>query len=384
MSERVHTRLREPEPPLGSYEEILRRWQQKRDQQAMGAVVLRARDVPWETTRQGTLRYYSHPRNWATQAAPGWLLFELEIRRHSGKHLHQGGLVIFVLAGQGYSVIDGARHEWEAGDLLVLPIQPGGCEHQHFNATDGEAVHWVAFCYEPFFDVLGSEMIQREVSADWAALQGSSAGPTARPGPAPTAPSTTRSTPPSAAAPPGPSVAPASAGAPGPPAADGAPDSGAPTLLDRLFALRDAQRAQLRLAQLVVRGRERTVERNRMGQFRWYLHPEMPNLATRTLLFYVQELPPGGRSGQQLHQGGRVHYVWEGRGYTIVEGIRHPWETGDIIMLPVKPEGTTHQHVNTDAERPARLLVAEPNFVDSLGVDLGAGLEQVGDAPVEE
>jgi hypothetical protein len=168
MTERVYTRVREPEPPLGSYEEILRRWQQKRDQQAMGAVVLRARDIPWETTRQGTLRYYSHPRTWHAQAAPGWLLFELDIRRHSGKHLHQGG---------------------------------------------------------------------------------------------------------------------------------------------------------------------------------------------------------------------RIHYVWEGRGYTLVDGIRHTWEAGDIIMLPIKPEGTTHQHVNTDPERPARLLVAEPNLVDCLGVDQGAGFEQVGDAP---
>ena len=120
-----------------------------------------------------------------------------------------------------------------------------------------------------------------------------------------------------------------------------------------------------------------------MGRFRWYLHPDMPHLATRTLLFYIQELPPNGRSGLQLHQGGRVHYVWEGRGYTIVEGIRHNWEAGDIVMLPIKPEGTTHQHVNADPERPARLLVAEPNFVDSLGVDLGAGFEQVGDAPPE-
>src|SRR4051794_15513352 len=365
MSERVHTRLREPEPNAGSYEEIIRRWQQKRDQQALGTLVLRARDIPGEPPRQGTLRYYSHPRNWHLQAAPGWLLFELDIRRHSGKHLHQGGLVIFVLAGQGYSLIDGARHDWQAGDLLVLPIQPGGCEHQHFNAAGAESVHWVAFCYEPFFDVLGSELVQREVSADWAALQGGGATPAA----APSVPL------PSRAAAARPRATAAAAGA------DRA--AGPPTLLDNLFELRDAQRAALRQAQLVVRGADRTLERNRMGSFRWYLHPAMPHLATRTLLFYIQELSPSGRSGQQLHQGGRVHYVWEGRGYTIVDGIRHTWETGDIIMLPVKPEGTTHQHVNADTERPARLLVAEPNFVDSMGVDLGAGFEQVGNAPAE-
>ncbi len=52
-------------------------------------------------------------------------------------------------------------------------------------------------------------------------------------------------------------------------------------------------------------------------------------------------------------------------------------------MLPIKPEGTTHQHVNADPDHPARLLVAEPNFLDSLGVDLGSGFEQVGDAPAD-
>lgn len=66
-----------------------------------------------------------------------------------------------------------------------------------------------------------------------------------------------------------------------------------------------------------------------------------------------------------------------------IDGARHDWEAGDLLVLPIQSEGTTHQHVNADPERPARLLVAEPNFVDSLGVDLGAGFEQVGNAPRE-
>ncbi len=83
----------------------------------------------------------------------------------------------------------------------------------------------------------------------------------------------------------------------------------------------------------------------------------------------------------QLHQGGRVHVVWEGRGYTMVDGVRHNWETGDVIMLPVKPEGTTHQHFNADPDRPVRLLVAEGNLFDALGVDLGSGFDQLAIAP---
>ena len=154
-----------------------------------------------------------------------------------------------------------------------------------------------------------------------------------------------------------------------------------PDLLESLLQKRDNQREQLKKARMVVRGAELEPERNRMGWFTWYTHPDMENLASRSLLFYVQEIPPGGRSGMQLHQGGRVHVVWEGKGYTTVDGVRHHWETGDLIMLPVKPEGTTHQHFNLDPDKPAKLLVAEPNLFDALGVDLGSGFEQTADAP---
>ena len=57
-----------------------------------------------------------------------WRIFVHDTKTHSGKHRHQGGLVIHVLKGKGYSIVDGERKDWEKGNLLPPPIRPGGVE----------------------------------------------------------------------------------------------------------------------------------------------------------------------------------------------------------------------------------------------------------------
>lgn len=167
MTQQVRTSIREPGQPTGLYEEGIASWRERREQTAKGAVVIRSRDAQWEDARQGRLRYLSHMRFWKDLAAPGWSVFEHDIRRHSGKHVHQGGLAIFVLEGRGYTVVDGVRYDWQAGDLILLPIKPGGCEHQHFNLAEGNPCRWVAFTFRPLKEIIANELIQRDVSPDW-------------------------------------------------------------------------------------------------------------------------------------------------------------------------------------------------------------------------
>jgi gentisate 1,2-dioxygenase len=113
-----------------------------------------------------------------------------------------------------------------------------------------------------------------------------------------------------------------------------------------------------------------------------YLYPAKTNTPTRTLLMWVQEIPAGGRSGKQRTQGGRMHYVMEGQGYTVIDGIKHEWEQGDIVLIPIKPSGgTEHQHFNADPHHPVQLLVAEPNWYAIFGVDMAGGFEVTEDQP---
>jgi len=152
------------------------------------------------------------------------------------------------------------------------------------------------------------------------------------------------------------------------------------TLYEELLRLRDEDRERRKNAVVLVKGKELPWERNPQGKMKWYLHPSIQNTALKTFLLYEQEIPPGGRSGRQRYQGGQVLYVLEGRGYTVIDGVRYDWEEGDVVQLPLKAEGIVYQHFNADRERRARLLACEPNLIGAVGVDRGSGFEQLEDA----
>jgi gentisate 1,2-dioxygenase len=152
-------------------------------------------------------------------------------------------------------------------------------------------------------------------------------------------------------------------------------------LYEALLQRRDGERKAKKAARQVIRGDELPQEVSRQGLLHWYLHPDIHDTVLRTMLFFVQIIPPGSRSGKMRHQGGVAHLILEGRGYSIVNGARHDWEAINSLFLPILREGVVVQHFNADPDQPVRMAVAMPNFVDALGVDLGAGWEQLEDAP---
>jgi hypothetical protein len=137
------------------------------EKQMTGKVVIHEKDREWEPTRQGRIKYYLDVNAFSDHAIQDWQVFKQDIRKHSGSHKHQGGLVIFCLEGKGYSVVDGKRKDWEEGDMLLLPLEPGGIEHQHFNLEPGKPCKWIAYNYWPYFDLLASEMTQGTLSPDY-------------------------------------------------------------------------------------------------------------------------------------------------------------------------------------------------------------------------
>lgn len=133
-----------------------------------GDIVIKGKDLPYRNSRQGRSRYYLHLHS--PSALRDWLVFQKDIRAGSGKHRHQGGLVIYIYRGRGWSVFDGVRHDWKEGDLLSLPVKPGGVEHQHFAYPGDEPSRWVAFIYLPFLHATGSMLEQVDERQDWRAL----------------------------------------------------------------------------------------------------------------------------------------------------------------------------------------------------------------------
>ncbi len=107
---------------------------------------------------------------------------------------------------------------------------------------------------------------------------------------------------------------------------------------------------------------------------------------------YMQELPPGGRSGKHRHMADEILYVLEGKGYDLhwdvdlglgttyewkvaAEPSRWEWEEGDLVWIP---PNTVHQHFNADPARPARFISAQNRMFKHMGYD---DVEQIEPAP---
>jgi len=58
-------------------------------------------------------------------------------RVHTRAHRHSASAVYYVFRGAGYSVIDGVRIDWKAGDFLSLPPWAW---HEHANRGSGDAI----------------------------------------------------------------------------------------------------------------------------------------------------------------------------------------------------------------------------------------------------
>ena len=351
----------ETEVPIDPwYEKLIRDFRQRRLRAESGLVVVRGGETPWYQNRQGRVRYFLLPPYKADTALQTMAVFEQIIYRHSGMHRHQGGLAIYVLDGEGYTIVDGERFDWTAGDLLLLPIKPGGVSHQHFNRHSNRPARWLAFIPMAFQECLSGDVVQLESSPDWLPLE--NADENTRPAAKQDFSASCQNTAfPHAVA-------------------DEVKQAGAATLLDALFKLRDEYRRQSQTGLRVICGQDLPWERNRHGIMRWYLHPCKRDTAIRSLMIYLQEIPPGGRSGRQRCPGGLVHYILDGRGAVDVDGTRYQWEQGDCVALPLKSFGVEYQFLNLDAENPARYLTVTPNFFEVLGVDLGSSFEQLEDA----
>ena len=168
MAEIERTRMRERGAiQENAYERVIRDRQEFAERQKAGPVVIKPSDREWEMTRQGKLLFYLHPEVHKDTPLHDWLVFSLDIQTHSGKHRHQGGLVIYILEGKGYTIIDGQRVDWGEGDLILLPIKPEGVEHQHFNADPGKPCRWVAFLNLPIMDFVAMELTQVELSPEF-------------------------------------------------------------------------------------------------------------------------------------------------------------------------------------------------------------------------
>ena len=109
---------------------------------------------------------------------------------------------------------------------------------------------------------------------------------------------------------------------------------------------------------------------------------------------YIQEIPPGSKSGKHRHMSEELVYILEGEGYdhhwdpTAHIGEVYEWEwpdepqrfewiPDDVVYIPAN---TAHQHFNASDEEPARILCCQARAYSNLGFGFN-DLEQFETAP---
>lgn len=129
------------------------------DEKKNGRIVIKKSELVWEedkfvrsamavSTITGFKLKTLH--SWFGEILPG---------AKTGRHRHTSEAIMFALSGDGYSVIDGVRHNWSEGDVIVMPAMT---MHQHFNASTTKPFRFYVATNYPLTENIGLALIEVE------------------------------------------------------------------------------------------------------------------------------------------------------------------------------------------------------------------------------
>jgi gentisate 1,2-dioxygenase len=282
--------------------------------------------------------------------------------KRSGNHRHFSEALFYVLEGKGYEIHDEKRYDWEAGDLFCVPSY---CIHQHcadpkvgatiFYTARGDLMQRMGLGFteqmelhsdfkmpegsKPIKDSHGrligyrrkdgAEILMQAYSVDKEAMERKK-----------------MATP---------------------------PPEKIETTYDE-YIEQYWQEAQWRQScPHVVKTKDLPWENTRQGRIKYIIHPKVPS-GLLTYECFLQEIPPGGRSGKHRHVGEEVHFIIEGEGYDVQNGVKWDWSKNDVVCIPVL---TTHQHFNNSSKKPVLFISIQSRLYDFIG---HGGIEHLEDA----
>jgi quercetin dioxygenase-like cupin family protein len=111
------------------------------------AVEKTSRDEPFSRERKHPVWVVDLPSRVVSMTIGG-----LEPGQTTSKHRHTYETILYVLEGEGFSVIEDQRVEWRAGDAVYIPVWAW---HQHTNTNATKACRYVACENAPMLQNLG-------------------------------------------------------------------------------------------------------------------------------------------------------------------------------------------------------------------------------------
>ena len=118
------------------YERWLGMWDDSQEEKKNARTVIHDEELEWiETAQDWRIALMAGPENgfrtWGTEIT----MADIPAGSHTGQHEH-GEEGIYIVEGEGCSVVNGVRFDWKEGSVLWMPF---GSQHQHFNTGDTNA-----------------------------------------------------------------------------------------------------------------------------------------------------------------------------------------------------------------------------------------------------
>lgn len=373
MQERERVRERHPDREARRHdydwnEARAERWAKEKKLFAEAPRVVKYDSVPWEQVHQAYHKIFSGDNlpdiDRKLRRAPLYTMSArlqiLDTGRKSGNHRHYFEAIFFVLEGKGHEVHDERRWEWEPGDAVLVPAY---CTHQHFCDEGPSTLFYVvggftaeaglgtieqvelhpdfslpegaSLLYDNAGRVVGyrrrdnSEILFHEYAVGKSAMERrfQQSGP---------------------------------------------PSHEVTDHYEYYLRLLEEERHARLSVPHVIKQSSLKWEDTRNGRIKWILHPQLGQ-GMRQYECYLQEIPPGGRSGKHFHVGEEIHYIMEGEGYDVIDDRRWDWNEKDVVTIPVL---STHQTFNS-GNRPMKMLVVKTQVYDHMGF---GGIEHLEDA----
>ena len=134
------------------YERWIDYWDQEQAERQKARKVIHAEELSWLETRQDyqTAAVISRDTGFATGGMSSYVAV-IPPGCRTGVHSH-GEEAIYIIAGTGYSVIDGVTYDWRPGTFLAIGF---GAAHCHFNSGETEAryLSLISVDLERFFGI---------------------------------------------------------------------------------------------------------------------------------------------------------------------------------------------------------------------------------------
>lgn len=112
------------------YDNWLRYWDEELEEKSKARTYCNDEDLQWIRTRQDWRSALLTAKENGYVTSGVTTLAEIPQGWHTGKHSH-GEEAIYIVQGQGFSIVDGLRYNWETGSCLFMPY---GSSHQHFSS----------------------------------------------------------------------------------------------------------------------------------------------------------------------------------------------------------------------------------------------------------